>query len=264
MKKTFKDQLGRTVKIPSQPKRIISLVPSQTELLFYLGLDEEIVGITKFCIHPKEQFQKKTKVGGTKQLKIELIDQLQPDLIIANKEENEKSQIEALAQKYPVWISDIYTLEDALSMIAQIGQLVNCSAQAVQLVGQIKETFHLLQKPKTCPKVAYFIWRKPWMVAAKDTFIDHLLQHAGFENVFGSQTRYPQVNAVQLEKAAPEVLLLSSEPYPFKPKHFEEFREICPKAVIILVDGELFSWYGNRLLQSATYFRNLHRQIKVL
>lgn len=254
--------MGRHVEVPTHPKRIISLVPSQTELLFYLGLDEEIVGITKFCIHPTEQFQKKPRVGGTKQLKLERIDQLQPDLIIANKEENDQSQIEALAEKYPVWISDIYTLEDALEMISQLGQFINKKKEAAVLVNKIQEAFDALKKPRILPKVAYFIWRKPWMVAANNTFINHLLQRAGFDNVFAHLNRYPVIRPEQLARTAPEVLLLSSEPYPFKAKHFEEFQEVCPQAVISLVDGELFSWYGNRLLHSATYFRNLQLQIE--
>src|ERR1700741_3198050 len=108
----FIDQTGRKISIPQIPQRIISLVPSQTELLFDLGLDKEVVGITKFCVHPPEWFQTKTRVGGTKQLKIDLIKQLQPDLIIANKEENVKEQIEELEKHFPVWISDVNNLED--------------------------------------------------------------------------------------------------------------------------------------------------------
>lgn len=256
------DQMGRQLRVPLHPRRIISLVPSQTELLFYLGQNENIVGITKFCIHPEEQFRKKTKVGGTKQLKPDLIAQLKPDLIIANKEENERSQIEMLEQKYPVWISNIYTLKDALEMIVQIGRLVNRESKGMELVTKIEKEFSYLEQTKICPKVAYFIWRKPWMVAGRNTFINHLLQRAGFKNVFESLQRYPEIESAQLEKAAPDVILLSSEPYPFKDKHRKEIQELCPKAVIILVDGELFTWYGNRLLQSATYFCNLQLQIE--
>ena len=254
---TTTDQLGRTLTIPIHPKRIISLVPSQTELLFYLGLEEEVVGITKFCVHPIEQFRKKTKVGGTKQIKLDLIDQLKPDLIIANKEENDKAQIEALAAKYPVWISDIYNLKDALAIIKAVGKIINCSTKAQVLASSIEHEFASLPKPEKRPKAAYFIWRNPWMVAGNQTFIHHMLHLAGFENAFADQNRYPTVTAEQLKEANPEVLFLSSEPYPFKQKHLAELQEVCPRAVIKLVDGELFSWYGNRLLHSATYFRNL-------
>src|SRR5476651_171659 len=120
----FNDQLHRPINLPAPPKRIISVVPSQTELLFYLGLDEEVIGITKFCIHPADKFKQTTKVGGTKDLNINLIKSLQPDLIIANKEENERSQIEELMTICPVWISDISNRDEALDMITQVGQLV--------------------------------------------------------------------------------------------------------------------------------------------
>lgn len=260
--RTVIDQMGRVVKVPTFPRRIISLVPSQTELLFHLGLEEEVVGITKFCVHPADKFKEKPRVGGTKRLKPSLIDKLQPDLIIGNKEENEQTQIEALAEQYPVWLSDVRTLEDAFDMIRKIGDLIQKEASAEKLVKKLQSDFDHLSKVKHRPRVAYFIWRKPWMAVAGNTFIDHMLQQAGFENVFGSLLRYPEIDRSQLEAAQPEVLLLSSEPYPFKPKHFAEFGEVCPRAVITLVDGELFSWYGSRLLQSASYFRNLHSQIE--
>ncbi len=113
----FTDQTGREVSIPSHPQRIISLVPSQTELLFDLGLEEQVAGITKFCVHPEKWFRSKTRIGGTKNIKSALIHQLQPDLIIANKEENVKEQVEELAAHYPVWVSDIHDLQSALDMI---------------------------------------------------------------------------------------------------------------------------------------------------
>ena len=113
------DQTGRSITIPDSPKRIISIVPSQTELLFDLGLSDEVIGITKFCVHPEEWFRKKTRVGGTKQLNMETIRSLQPDLIVANKEENEQVQVEDIAKEFPVWISDIKTLSDAKRMILE-------------------------------------------------------------------------------------------------------------------------------------------------
>ncbi|MEO1713109.1 MAG: helical backbone metal receptor, partial [Bacteroidota bacterium] len=122
MMRRVTDQLGRTVEIPINPQRVISLVPSQTELLFALGLDEEVIGITKFCVHPKEQFQKKERIGGTKRLKIERIRELNPDFILANKEENDAEQILALAEEFPTWVSDISTLDDATEMIRQVSK----------------------------------------------------------------------------------------------------------------------------------------------
>lgn len=263
MKITVTDQMQREVNIPTIPQRIISLVPSQTELLFYLGLEKEVVGITKFCVHPRAQFKAKPRVGGTKQYHFDKIKTLQPDLIIGNKEENDQTQIEQLAKEYPVWMSDIYTLEDALDMIEQIGKIVHKEIQATQLLENILVKFHKLQyyisQQKHHPSVAYLIWYNPMMVAARQTFINQMLQLAGFQNIFESQTRYPQITDEQLSKAQPDIILLSSEPFPFKEKHVKEIQDICPNSVIELVDGELFSWYGSRLLLAAPYFEKLRK-----
>lgn len=254
------DQLNRTIQLPAPPRRIISLVPSQTELLFDLGLDQEVVGITKFCIHPEQQFRKKTKVGGTKNYHFDRILALRPDLILANKEENDQEQIEQLMQHYPVWLSDVRTLEDALSMIRSVGILVGRPAPAAQLAATIQQEFDRLRSADFKPqRVAYFIWNAPLMVAASNTFIDHLLHWAGFENVFGQKARYPVITETELKEARPERILLSSEPFPFKEKHLLSFKQNCPNAVVELVEGDLFSWYGSRLLQSASYFFKLRQ-----
>jgi ABC-type Fe3+-hydroxamate transport system substrate-binding protein len=247
----------------SKSVRIISLVPSQTELLHYLGLENEVVGITKFCIHPKEWHQSKIRVGGTKQYKTEVIDDLHPTIILGNKEENDKTQVLALSEKYPVWISDIKTLEDAYQMILEVGALFQKKEKAEALVKELKAAFGNLPVIGSLTKAAYFIWRKPFMVAGNGTFIHEMMKIAGFENVFGHQDRYPQTELSDLAKHQPEVILLSSEPYPFKEQHLEEFRIACPEAQVILVDGELFSWYGNRLLDSAAYFKKLKEIISV-
>lgn len=260
MPAVFTDQLGRTVTLEEKPKRIVSLVPSQTELLHALGLGEAVAGITKFCIHPDEWFRSKTRVGGTKQINFEKIAALQPDLIIANKEENEQSQIETLMQNYPVWISDIKTLPDAFSMIHSVGELTGCAEKANAITQEISERFENFRKkaarfPKR--KTAYFIWKNPWMTAGGDTFIDHLLQECNMENVFSDKGRYPEVTLDELSEKQPELVLLSSEPYPFKEKHIEEIRSVLPGAKILTVDGELFSWYGSRLLHAPAYFLEL-------
>jgi ABC-type Fe3+-hydroxamate transport system substrate-binding protein len=249
----FYDQLKRGVDLPVVAKRIISVVPSQTELLFSLGLDAEVIGITKFCIHPADKFKTTTKVGGTKQLNIELIKQLQPDLIIANKEENERCQIEEMMQYFPVWISDISNLDEATDMISRVGQLVDREAAAKQLSQAIIERFKKLDLQPTPLKVAYLIWRKPYMVAGKGTFIDAMLQKCGLQNAFDTD-RYHEVTAKQLIDVAPDVVLLSSEPYPFTQKHINEFKTMLPGAKVMLVDGEMFSWYGSRLLHAPGYF----------
>jgi ABC-type Fe3+-hydroxamate transport system substrate-binding protein len=259
----FTDQLNREVSLAFPPRRIISLVPSQTELLFDLGLADEVVGITKFCIHPRAQFKVKTRVGGTKQLHLDRIHKLAPDLIIANKEENQKADIEQLEKDYPVWISDIKSLDDAISMIEQIGALTSREQAAGALSARIKSSFEPL--PLNLPmRAAYFIWRQPFMVAAADTFIHEMMKWAGFDNVFADRNRYPEVSLEQLAEAKPQVILLSSEPYPFKEKHLDEFRLACPEAIIKLVDGALFSWYGSRLQLASAYFTKLHQEIMAL
>lgn len=263
----FTDQMGRRV-APAQfpPRRIVSLVPSQTELLADLGLGERVVGITKFCVRPQAWFQEKQRVGGTKTLDFAKIEALQPDLLIGNKEENERAQIEHLAEKHPVWMSDIHTLADALNMIRGLGQLTGTSSEAETMAQKIETGFAALRPPtnRQLPTVAYFIWRKPYMAAGSGTFIHEMLGWAGFENVFADRARYPEITAAELATARPDVLLLSSEPYPFAEKHVAAFREICPAAKIRVVDGELFSWYGSRLLHAPEYFQRLRKEIGLI
>lgn len=259
----FTDQLDRTVTLHDwPPRRIISLVPSQTELLADLGLENEVAGITKFCVHPRNWFESKPRIGGTKTLNFEKIAALKPDLIIGNKEENERSQIEQLAELYPVWMSDVATLEDAYDMMRRIGELTGKATEAQTLAEKIKNAFTVNRPSSTVHRVAYFIWRKPWMVAGGNTFIDEMLRVAGFENVFSHTSRYPEITLEQLEAVKPEVILLSSEPYPFSEKHVAPLQEVCPGAIIQLVDGEMFSWYGSRLLYAPDYFREVQRQIQ--
>ncbi|MDB4923777.1 helical backbone metal receptor [Mucilaginibacter sp.] len=256
----YSDQFNREINLPSVPKRIISVVPSQTELLFYLGLNEEVIGITKFCIHPADKFKSATKIGGTKQLDIAKIKSLNPDLIIANKEENERSQLEELMEHFPVWISDIYNLEGALEMIERVGELVDRKKETAALNNSINQNFTKLNLAISGMRAAYFIWRKPYMVAGKNTFIDSMLQKCGLINAFEME-RYPEVDALLLSDANPDVILLSSEPYPFKEKHIAELKAIVPTAIIKLVDGEMFSWYGNRLLGAPEYFDDLVKNL---
>lgn len=254
--------LHATATTPLTPSRIISLVPSQTELLCHLGLTEQVIGITKFCVHPKEWHQNKTRIGGTKTLNIEKIKSLQPDLIIANKEENVREQVEELAKEFPVWASDVNTLEDAYEMIESVGALTGKSSDAKELVAHIKTAFAQLQTPNNKPQTAYLIWKDPYMTAGGDTFINDMLTKAGFQNAFTSKQRYPVVTVDDLRSAACQLLFLSSEPYPFKQKHIDELQAHLPKTKIVLVDGEMFSWYGSRLLKAPAYFQNLREQVQ--
>ncbi|MGN7824501.1 helical backbone metal receptor [Chitinophaga sp. 22536] len=257
----FRDQLNRTIHLPEAPKRIISLVPSQTELLYTLGLEEEVVGITKFCVHPESWFRSKTRVGGTKNVRMEVIRELSPDLIIANKEENTAEDVMALMEHYPVWVSNIQSLEDACDMITGIGAITRKTDAAIRLADTIRQRFAALQPlPRPVP-TAYFIWRDPWMAAGGDTFIHQMLQRCGLQNVFADIPRYPAIDEEQLAASGCRLVLLSSEPYPFKEKHMHEIQAILPNAKVMLVDGELFSWYGSRLLEAPAYFQELFQQI---
>ncbi|MFC6997776.1 helical backbone metal receptor [Rufibacter roseus] len=254
--------MNRQITLDQPPQRIVSLVPSQTELLFHLGLGEKVVGVTKFCIHPKEQTKNKTKVGGTKNFKFDVIKELKPDLIIGNKEENYQEGIEELARHYPVWMSDIYTLDDALHMMKSVGEITGTQEEATALTHSLQLQFSNL-KPASPPiSSAYFVWRNPYMAVGNHNFIDHLLGLCGFSNEFSHLSRYPSISAELLRETDPKLILLSSEPYPFSEKHIHEFAAICPDAVVKIVDGELFSWYGSRLLHSVPYLNNIVNEVQ--
>ncbi|MCF8465169.1 MAG: helical backbone metal receptor [Flavobacteriales bacterium] len=251
---THTDQLGRKLEITSPPLRIVSIVPSQTELLFNLGLNERVVGITKFCVHPKDWFKNKIRVGGTKKLDFEVISSLNPDLIIANKEENNHADIKRLEKDFPVWVSDVNDLASALEMITLIAAITE--SDAAKLLREITHGFQDLKPFSPPQRVLYLIWKDPYMAAGSDTFIHDMMQRSGFENVL-IESRYPELTNDRIVRLNPAVVLLSSEPYPFKEKHVEELQKLLPHAVIKLVDGEMFSWYGSRLRLAPSYFADL-------
>jgi ABC-type Fe3+-hydroxamate transport system substrate-binding protein len=253
------DQMRRTIQVPAAPQRIVSLVPSQSELLYDLGLGERVVGITKFCIHPETWFKTKHRIGGTKKVDLDKVRALKPDLIIGNKEENDRNDILALSKEFPVWMSDIRDLDGAFDMVRRLGELTGTKEKAEDLAIRIAAGFALLQ-PRGEPRtVAYFIWREPYMVAGHGTFINDMLKRMGLVNVFDEgDARYPEITEQELAEADPEVILLSSEPYPFKEKHIQELNMICPGTPVHIVDGEFFSWYGSRLLRSPEYFNGLN------
>ena len=256
----FTDQINHTIELTTYPKRIISIVPSQSELLWDLGLRNELIGITKFCVHPNDLFKTVTKIGGTKTLHLDKIKAMKPDIIIGNKEENEQSQILELQKEDKVWMSDIYNLNDSLNMIEQLGALVNRVEEATIIKKNIQSSFlSLKQLNKT---VLYFIWREPYMAAGKGTFIGDILQRMGLKNCIEDENgRYPNLTLESIKALKPELVFLSSEPYPFKEKHIIELQNALPKSKIILVDGELFSWYGSRLQKSVVYFNRLIKSL---
>lgn len=254
------DQMQRSVEVPEKPRRIISLVPSQTELLYTLGLEEEVVGLTKFCIHPVRWRKEKTVIGGTKNFHLDKIRELQPDLIIGNKEENYQEGIEALEKEFPVWMSDVYTLDDALQMMRELGRITARPTESGQLAAAIAESFQQLKPLPSIPTL-YFIWQKPYMAVGSNTFIDEMLRRCGFANLLSGKDRYPELTAEEIRALDPSLILLSSEPFPFQEKHIAQFQAMCPRAKIMIVDGEMFSWYGSRLLQAPPYLQGLQQQV---
>ncbi|WP_028890081.1 ABC transporter substrate-binding protein [Tenacibaculum ovolyticum] len=248
----------------SSYKRIISLVPSQTELLVDLGLEDSIIGVTKFCIHPSHLINNKTIVGGTKTIKLDKIKGLNPDIILCNKEENTKEIVKACLQIAPTHVSDIFTLDDSKKLIKEYGDIFYCKTQAQNIIKKLDSEilqFQKFIKNKRKKTVAYFIWKNPWMVAANNTFINHLIELNNFKNIYKNLNRYPEIELQDIKKENPNLILLSSEPFPFKEKHINEMASNDIQSKIILVDGEMFSWYGSRLLKAFDYFKKLHNSI---
>lgn len=251
------DQQGSSVSFQFPPSRIVSLVPSQTELLFDLGLHDQITGITKFCVHPPGARKYKTIVGGTKRFDVQKIVQLDPHLVVANKEENDRERIESLREKVPVWVSDISSLKQAILMIRSVGSTTDREEEAERIISRIGEAFSECPLMASSPTALYLIWRRPWMAAGSGTFIHSMLGEIGLLNAVADKPRYPILDIETLARLNPEHILLSSEPFPFRGKHVGELQEICPSSRIHLVDGEMFSWYGSRLIKAVTYFKSL-------
>jgi iron complex transport system substrate-binding protein len=259
------DQMQKEHYFKEIPKRIISLVPSQTETLCDLGLEESIVGITKFCVHPYHLKSVKKVVGGTKKVNFDKIKALQPDIIICNKEENTLEIVEELSNICPVWVTNIITIADNIQMISDFGQLFNKRTEAQKWNDKIHyahSDFQNFIKDKSIKKVAYFIWANPYMVAGGDNFINSLLKMNQFQNIYEDKGRYPEVVIQKMRiQGDPDFVLLSSEPFPFKEEHAFEIGRFTHHATTIFVDGEMFSWYGTRILKAFDYFKKLHQKI---
>lgn len=254
----FTDAMGRKVEIPFPPKRIISTVPSTTEFLFELGLGNQVVGRTRFCRYPKDALKKIPNIGGPKDLHTDKIELLNPDLILANEEENDRNQIESLALHYPVFVCKIRTLEDALENIWLTGEITDREKEAQRIIQSVQEEFDRIRPLQPARKAAYLIWKEPYISVSNDTFIHEMMNLCGLENVFANRSeRYPRVTVSELQKENPEIVLLASEPYPFGEKHLPEIQKILPNSRIELVDGEMFAWYESHLIRAAGYFREL-------
>lgn len=262
---SFTDMLGQTFEFDKAPSRIVSLVPSQTELLYELGLEDQIVGITKFCVHPFHFKSVKTIVGGTKKVRYDKIAALEPDIIICNKEENTEEMVAELRHIAPVWVTDISDLEDNYQMIRDFGQLFNRRTEARKWEDKLRfaeREFTAYMDGKPQRKAAYFIWKEPWMVAGAGTFIDHMMKRNRFVNIYHDKGRYPEVVVPRIRlEGDPELVLLSSEPYPFKDEDAFEIGRRTHHAKTVFVDGEMFSWYGTRPLRAFAYFRQLQHRL---
>lgn len=242
--------------------KVISLVPSITEALFDLGLTEnEVIGRTKFCIHPSEKVKNVPIIGGTKNINIEKIIALQPDLILANKEENVKEQVEDLITDFKVVVTNVENVEDNYYLLKTLGKLFNKEEKAQCFNLKIYDVLNEA-KINSSIKVAYLIWKNPYMTIGSDTFIDKILREIGFENIFKDRKRYPVIETEDLADA--EIIMLSSEPFPFKEKHIEELKMVYPDKKIMIVDGEAFSWYGTHIAKCANYFKELIAEVEAI
>jgi len=261
---TAVDARNEEVILDRPPRRIVSLVPSQTELLAHLGLDETVVGITRFCVRPSHWRDEKAIVGGTKKVDVDQVRALNPDLILANREENTQDDVAALSDIAPVFVTQVKTVTEALDMIRTVGHLTDAAGQTSTLAGKIISRFSRL--PDFSPlRTAYLIWREPYMAVGGDTFIHDVMSWGGFDNAFGDRTRYPEVSLDILAEMDLDLVLCSSEPFPFhqKEKFSEELREAFPNTSVEVVDGQPFSWYGPRLLDTPSYLQELRKRLSL-
>lgn len=264
---TFTDQTGRAIELEDTPTRIVSLVPSQTELICDLGLEKNLIGVTRFCVHPEHLKSSKVVVGGTKKIKPYILTELKPDLIVANKEENTRKDIEELSKAFPVYVSDIATSRDCYAFAKDVGDICGKSYEADLLIHRLKFCYSEIANswmgsdPK---RVLYLIWKSPYMAAGTDTYISEMMSLCGLVNVLNDTgdrgLRYPSLTVEDIKQLNPELILFSSEPYPFNP---DQIRELEQESGIAgkYVDGELFSWYGSRILHSLDEMKRLIHEI---
>lgn len=250
------DQLGHQISLNKPPTRIVSLVPSITELLHDLDLAEYVVGKTKFCIYPKNGFTNSTIIGGTKNVNIEKIKELAPDLVIANKEENVQDQIVKIRKFSPCYTSQVKIIDDAIHLISEIGSICNRRKEAQKMIITLNHLLKSQISPKKNIKIVYLIWQKPYMTIGGDTFISNFLHEFGFINCFSNQLRYPETDINEIISKSPDIIFLSSEPFPFNIKHQEDIQAKC-SIKTMLIDGSYCSWYGSRMLNSVNYLRQL-------
>lgn len=240
--------------------RLISLCPSLTELVFDLGRGDDLVGRTKFCVHPAGRVEHVPSMGGTKNPKIDRIVAARPDLVLLNSEENRREDAEALAAAgVRCHVSFPRDAAETAAMVRDIGRALDRDDAAERIATEIEARSRRVRdaaRRRPAVRWAYLIWRDPYMAVNDDTFVHALLAQAGGENVFaGNPTRYPSITPAELAAADPELVLLSSEPFPFKPSHADELATLTglPRERFVLVDGELLSWHGSRTPAGVDY-----------
>ncbi|PKQ65740.1 hypothetical protein BZG02_01665 [Labilibaculum filiforme] len=255
---TITDDLGKEITIPFPPKRIISTVPSTTEFLFDLGIGKQLISKTKFCKYPADKIAKLPNLGGPKDLYFDKIHLLAPDLIIANEEENSKNQIELLMDEYAVYVCKVRNYDEALKNILNVGKMVGAEPKAFEIANRIQSNFAQLPILNKKQRVLYLIWKNPFMVAGRDTFINSMLEKCGFTNAIeNDDSRYPQLSPEEIQAINPDLIFLSSEPFSFSQQHIPEIQSLLPNTKIELVDGEMFSWFESHLLKASSYFNDL-------
>jgi ABC-type Fe3+-hydroxamate transport system substrate-binding protein len=239
-----------------KPERIVSLVPSTTETLFALGASARVVGVTRFCVHPEEARARARVIGGTKNPDVEAILSLEPDLILANQEENRREDVEKLRERVPVRVFFPTNVAQAVADIRSLGELLDEPEAALSIAEEIERALAAVRTAaRRSKRYLYFIWRRPYMVAGPGTFIDALLAEAGFVNASpADRGRYPEMGSEEIARSGAEVFFLSSEPFPFVEKHRAE---LGAETRTVLVDGELLSWHGARLALGLPYLRSL-------
>lgn len=253
----FVDDLQRVVSLATVPQRIVSLVPSITETLFTLGAGERIVGVTDYCTHPPEGIVRITKVGGTKDPRLEAIVQLAPDLVICNEEENRREDFLWLAEYgLTLYVTAPRTVVDGITMIDKLGMLLDCHTQSASIVQHLRTLYQQVTKEVAqharlrvfCP-----IWRKPWMSFNHDTYINDMLSCCGGDNVLHAKVdRYFTTTLEEVEALAPHIVLLPSEPYPFSTKHFPHLKPLAETPAgraghFYCIDGMALCWHGPRI-----------------
>ena len=245
--------------------RIVSLVPSITELLCDLGLADALVGRTGFCIHPRKAVRAIPKVGGTKDVNLARLRALSPTHVILNVDENRQEDAQALAEFVPTLVvTHPLAPLDNLALYRLIGGIFGREREADDLCEKFQAEYAALRAAAAAlfpERVLYLIWRNPWMTVSRDTYVSRTLALVKWETVpEESADRYPQIALDEAELCAASVVLLSSEPYPFREPHLAEVRARLPTARrVVLIDGEMTSWYGSRAIAALSYllrFRN--------